>query len=93
MPRSADRSRGGRLRLGGSAGRQPIVFGQHEGDGNFYEAGHLEGRVDMYEMVKAVCAEQIRTISKVRLGERIGTLSKTEIRDLCALLADMYGTA
>lgn len=40
-----------------------------------------------------VCAEQIRTISKARLGERIGTLSKTEIKDLCALLADMYGAA
>jgi mRNA interferase MazF len=40
-----------------------------------------------------ICAEQIRTISKARLGERLGTLSKNEIKDLCALLADMYGTA
>jgi hypothetical protein len=30
---------------------------------------------------------------KARLGERIGPLSKTEIRDLCTLLADMHGKA
>jgi mRNA-degrading endonuclease toxin of MazEF toxin-antitoxin module len=35
----------------------------------------------------------IRPIRKARLGERLGTLSKNEIKDLCALLADMYGTA
>jgi mRNA interferase MazF len=40
-----------------------------------------------------VCTEQIRTISKARLGERIGTLSKTESKDLRVLLAEMYGAA
>lgn len=40
-----------------------------------------------------VCTEQIRTISKVRLGEHLGTLSKTESKNLRVLLADMYGTA
>lgn len=40
-----------------------------------------------------VCTEQIRTITKARLGERIGTLSKTESKDLRVLLAEMYGAA
>ena len=40
-----------------------------------------------------VCAEQIRTISKARLGKKLGTLSKTESEDLHALLAEMYGSA
>ena len=44
---------------------------QHEGDGNFYEAGHLGGRVDMYELVKAVCEEQIRRRSEGRSDWRI----------------------
>lgn len=44
---------------------------QHEGDGNFFEAGHLEGRVDMYELVKAVCAEQIRRRNAGRKDWRI----------------------
>lgn len=40
-----------------------------------------------------VCTEQIRTISKARLGECLGTLSKIESKDLRMLLTDMYGTA
>lgn len=44
---------------------------QHEGDGNFYEASHLEGRVDMFEMVKAVCGEQIRRRDTGRADWRI----------------------
>jgi mRNA interferase MazF len=38
-----------------------------------------------------ICAEQIRTISKARLGSRIATLTKTESAALRELLADMYG--
>ena len=33
---------------------------QVEANGDFYEADHLGGRVDMYELVKAICEEQIR---------------------------------
>ncbi len=44
---------------------------QHEADGNFYEASHLEGRVDMYELVKAVCEEQIRRRKEGRADWRI----------------------
>ncbi len=44
---------------------------QHEGDGNFFEARHLEGSVDMYELVKAVCAEQIRRRRQGRADWRI----------------------
>ena len=29
-------------------------------NGDFFEAPHLEGRVDMYELVKAICEEQLR---------------------------------
>lgn len=39
-----------------------------------------------------VCAEQIRTVSKTRLGLRLGTLSKTEAVALRTLLSEMYGT-
>ncbi len=39
-----------------------------------------------------VCAEQIRTVSKSRLGELVGALSKTESADLRTLLAEMYGS-
>ena len=38
-----------------------------------------------------VCTEQIRTVSKTRLGKSLGALTKTESKDLHALLAEMYG--
>jgi len=38
-----------------------------------------------------VCTEQIRTVSKTRLTGRLGELSKTEIKNLRALLGEMYG--
>lgn len=40
-------------------------------DGDFFEAPHLEGRVDMYELVKAVCDEQIRRQAEGREDWRI----------------------
>ena len=40
-------------------------------NGDFFEAPHLEGRVDMYELVKAVCAEQIRRKAEGREDWRI----------------------
>ncbi len=40
-------------------------------NGNFYEADHLGGRVDMYELVKAVCEEQIRRRKEGRADWRI----------------------
>ncbi len=33
---------------------------RHDGNGNFFEANHLEGIVDMYGLVKAILEEQIR---------------------------------
>ena len=39
--------------------------------GNFYEAPHLNGRVDMYELVKAVCEEQLRRRAEGRADWRI----------------------
>lgn len=33
---------------------------QHEAHGSFYEAGHLEGSVDMYALMKAAVTEQLR---------------------------------
>jgi mRNA interferase MazF len=38
-----------------------------------------------------ICAEQIRTIGKARLGDRIGELSKTESVALRELLSETYG--
>ena len=38
-----------------------------------------------------ICAEQIRTINKTRLGARVGTLSKSENTALRELLTEMYG--
>jgi mannonate dehydratase len=40
-------------------------------DGDFFEAPHLEGRVDMYELVKAVCEEQLRRKAEGREDWRI----------------------
>lgn len=40
-------------------------------DGNFYEASHLGGRVDMYELVKSACEEQIRRRKAGRSDWRI----------------------
>ena len=40
-------------------------------NGDFFEAPHLEGRVDMYELVKAICAEQIRRKAEGREDWRI----------------------
>lgn len=39
--------------------------------GDFYEAPHLGGRVDMYELVKAVCEEQLRRKAEGRADWRI----------------------
>jgi mRNA interferase MazF len=40
-----------------------------------------------------ICAEQIRTIAKARLGDRIGELSKTEGAALRELLSETYGAS
>ena len=40
-------------------------------NGDFFEAPHLEGRVDMYELVKAICDEQIRRKAEGREDWRI----------------------
>ena len=40
-------------------------------NGDFFEAPHLEGRVDMYELVKAICDEQLRRQKEGRSDWRI----------------------
>jgi ribosome-associated GTPase EngA len=40
-------------------------------NGDFFEAPHFEGRVDMYELVKAICEEQIRRKNEGRSDWRI----------------------
>jgi mannonate dehydratase len=40
-------------------------------NGDFFEAPHLEGRVDMYELVKAICEEQLRRQKEGRSDWRI----------------------
>ena len=38
-----------------------------------------------------VAADQIRSVAKQRLGDKLGSLSKTEARALRDLLGEMYG--
>ena len=38
-----------------------------------------------------IAADQIRTVSKIRIGKRIGSLSQDEAAALRRLLSDMYG--
>ena len=44
---------------------------EHDRDGNFYEANHLQGCVDMFGLVKAICEEQIRRKKEGRADWRI----------------------
>ena len=40
-----------------------------------------------------VCADQIRVVSKLRLGDKVGTLSAADATALRELLSEMYGEA
>lgn len=40
-----------------------------------------------------VCADQIRVVSKLRLGDKVGTLSTDDATALRELLSEMYGEA
>ena len=44
---------------------------QLEPNGNFYEANHLEGRVDMFELVRELTAEQLRRKREGRADWRL----------------------
>jgi antitoxin MazE len=53
-----------------------------------------EERVEIKKRAKAdVCAEQIRVISRRRLGDKIGALSDVDAAALRELLSEMYGEA
>ena len=44
---------------------------EHDGNGNFYEANHLEGIVDMYGLVNAIIDEQLRRQREGRADWRL----------------------
>ena len=44
---------------------------QHDAEGNFFEANHLQGCVDMYGMIKAISEEQIRRLEAGRKDWRL----------------------
>ena len=54
---------------------------------------HWRSRLQVSSAGKAadVCADQIRVVSKSRMGTRIGALSREECAALRQLLAEMFG--